>query len=130
MNGTDLMLACGAGVMCALAAVCVRGMRAELAGVMRLSFCVVFAALLLRTAAPITAQLRTLADGETADYVGLLLRALGIAWLSGLTADICRDCGESGVASGIETLGKLEILTLCLPLIASVLNTVREVLSW
>ena len=60
----------------------------------------------------------------------ILFRALGIATLTHITAELCRDCGESTLAGGVEMLGKLEILTLCLPLIAAVLETVGEILQW
>ena len=52
------------------------------------------------------------------NYFPILLKSLGIALICTLTADICRDCGEPGIASKVELGGKIGIL-LC-----SVNNTV------
>ncbi|MCL4522245.1 MAG: stage III sporulation AC/AD family protein [Firmicutes bacterium] len=53
-------------------------------------------------------------------YLGLLLKVVGIAYLTTLAARIAYDSGESGVAVRLELAGKLFIVLLALPLIASV----------
>ncbi len=53
-------------------------------------------------------------------YLGLLLKVVGIAYLTTLAARVAYDSGESGVAVRLELAGKLFILLLALPLIASV----------
>ncbi|MBQ1981621.1 MAG: stage III sporulation AC/AD family protein [Clostridia bacterium] len=59
----------------------------------------------------------------------LVLRALGLAFLTEVTASVCRDSGEGTLAGWVETAGKLEILLLSFPLIRSLLSFVAEVLS-
>lgn len=66
-------------------------------------------------------------DGKT---WSLLLKALGIAFLTETAASICRDCGEASLAGWVETAGKLEILLLSFPLIRTVLDTVAALLGW
>ena len=121
---------CAVALLCAFAAISLRSLRPEFTPLLRLAFCVVFGLMTLRTLSPLAEQLRTWMDDTASDYTAILFRALGIAFLTHMTAELCRDCGESTVAGGVETLGKLEILTLCLPLIASVMETVREILQW
>jgi stage III sporulation protein AD len=53
-------------------------------------------------------------------YLGLLLKVVGIAYLTTLAARIAYDSGESGVGVRLELAGKLFILLLAIPLIASV----------
>lgn len=129
MSG-DIFLVCGVGVLCVIAASCVRAMKPEIANVMRLAFCVLLGGMLVGRMIPITRQLRGMMDSAAAEYSEVLLKALGVALLTHLTAELCRDCGESSVASGVETLGKLEILTLCMPLVSTALDMVRGILSW
>ena len=59
----------------------------------------------------------------------ILLKALGIAFLSETAASICRDSGESGLAGWVEMAGKLEILLLSFPLIRTVMDTVATLLG-
>lgn len=50
-------------------------------------------------------------------YVTSLLKALGIAYMTVITGEICRSCGENTIAGYVEAIGKAEILIICLPLI-------------
>lgn len=65
-------------------------------------------------------------DGAT---WSLLLKALGIAFLTETAASICRDSGEASLAGWVEMAGKLEILLLAFPLIRTVLDTVAALLG-
>lgn len=62
-------------------------------------------------------------------YLTLLMKALGIALTTELCADICRDCGESALGSGIEFAGKAEILLLSLPLMKQIMETAEGVMT-
>lgn len=46
----------------------------------------------------------------------ILVKALGIAFLTQFAVDICNDSGASSIASKIELSGKIAILVLALPL--------------
>ncbi len=59
----------------------------------------------------------------------ILVKALGVAFLSEVAASICRDSGESGLAGWVEMAGRVEILLLSFPLIRTVLDTVAELLG-
>ena len=59
----------------------------------------------------------------------LLLKALGVAFLTETASSVCRDSGETGLATWVETAGKLEILLLSFPLIRTVMDAVTEILG-
>ena len=59
----------------------------------------------------------------------ILLKALGLAFLTETAASVCRDSGEVGLATWVETAGKLEILLLSFPLIRTVMDTVAALLG-
>ena len=63
-------------------------------------------------------------------YASVLLRAAGVALICELTATLCRDLGENGVAGGVQLFGKLEILVLSLPLVDDVLEIAKELLRF
>lgn len=65
-------------------------------------------------------------EGETWT---ILLKALGVAFLTETAASVCRDSGEAGLATWVETAGKLEILLLSFPLIRTVMDTVAALLG-
>lgn len=59
----------------------------------------------------------------------LMLKALGISLLCKLCSDICRDCGENTLASGVEGVGRMAIFSLSLPVIAEIIDYASKVLS-
>lgn len=65
-------------------------------------------------------------QGET---WSILLKALGVAFLTETAASVCRDSGEASLAGWVEMAGKLEILLLSFPLIRMVLDTVSALLG-
>ncbi len=72
------------------------------------------AALLLFAAAlskitPLIGELSSLLDGSAAVYSSALLRALGIAYATELTSDVCRASGADGAAKGISLVGRAEL---------------------
>ena len=71
-----------------------------------------------------------LLEGSIAyDTVGLMLKALGMALISKLCADVCRDTGESALASGVESVGKIAIFALAVPTFVKILELVFEMLG-
>lgn len=61
-------------------------------------------------------------------WVEPVIKSLGVAILTELAGDICRDCGESSMASKVEMLGKVTIIVLALPLATELLNLVSGLL--
>lgn len=64
-----------------------------------------------------------------ATYMKLLVKIIGITYLSEIASDLCKDAGAGSLAVQIELFGKLSILFLCLPVISSLLETMEYVLG-
>lgn len=81
-------------------------------------------------ASPLVAFLSELIKNDAlASYAGLLLKALGIAVMTQCCAELCRECGESAAANGMELIGKIELLLLSLPLVNEILSGAESLLS-
>lgn len=53
-----------------------------------------------------------------------ILKCVGIALIVSLTASLCRDAGQSGIASAVELTGAAAALFAALPLMTSLLETI------
>lgn len=60
--------------------------------------------------------------GVDEDVITLLLKALGICLLTQMTADVCRDAGDSSLAARAELAGKGAILLLILPVFVQIVD--------
>ncbi len=62
------------------------------------------------------------------EWGNVLLKTFGITLVAETTSDICRDIGESSIASKIEFIAKIEILVISLPLIEKILTITKEIM--
>ena len=109
-----------------------RQYKPEWAVFIRMAVTVVSMGIILTMAGTVIAYVTELTEGTGAldgATWSLMLRALGIAFLTETAASICRDSGEASLAGWVETAGKLEILLLSFPLIRTVLDTVAALLG-
>jgi len=61
-------------------------------------------------------------------YFTVVLKITGIAYIAEFGAEICKDAGESAIASKIELAGKIIIAVLAAPIITSLLDLIIEVM--
>ena len=122
---------CFFAILCTVVGVVIKNIKPEFSPLVRIAGSVAVSMLALSIILPIVTYIRSLFSGSSlGEYGDAVIKALGIAALTQICADICRDSGEGSAASGVELIGKLEILLLCIPMIEDILTTVREVMSW
>ncbi len=61
-------------------------------------------------------------------FLGILLKITGIAFLTEFAVSICKDSGETAIASKVDMGGKIIIIAISVPIISSLLETVIQVL--
>lgn len=103
-------------------------------GELRLALTVVTVAILFAAAAEnllsIKQLISDLLDKTGLDelYLRVIFKGLGICYISQLSADCCRDSGQSALASQIEIAGKLSMITVALPLFKAVIELIEDLL--
>ena len=66
--------------------------------------------------------------GIKKEFFEILLKITGIAYLIDFGSNVCKDVGESAIASKVEFAGKVIIVTMSLPILTTLLETVVEVI--
>ena len=117
-------------VAAALCALVVRQSAREVGMVLSLAA----GAIILTQALGAVEAIRSLME-ELGDRTGLspavlepVLKTVGIAVLTRVAAEVCRDARESGIAAFVETAGAVMALYVALPLMRAVLDTVGGLL--
>lgn len=62
------------------------------------------------------------------EFLVLLIKITGIAFLTEFAVSICKDSGESAIANKVDMGGKVIIVSMSIPIIASLLETVIKIL--
>ena len=63
--------------------------------------------------------------GMEESYYQILIKIIGITYLSEFASDICKDTGHASVGTFIELAGKLSIMAISMPIILALLDTIR-----
>lgn len=63
--------------------------------------------------------------GEYKEYMGILMKVIGITYLCELSGGICRDAGYQTLASQVELCGKVSIFLLGMPIMMMLLEQIR-----
>ena len=119
-----------AAVTAALCAVVVRKQSPEIALALGIGAC----ALIVLSCSGALASVVELTDklaqtgGLSAQVVEPVMKTAGIAIVTRLAADFCKDAQEGGLASAVELAGTALALSVTLPLVSAVLDVLTELL--
>ncbi|MCL6590522.1 MAG: stage III sporulation protein AD [Firmicutes bacterium] len=67
-------------------------------------------------------------SNQNLEYLKLIVKIIGLAYLAGFGAQICKDAGENSMAGKIELAGKIFILTMGMPIMAGLLDLILKIL--
>ena len=127
MNVQEVLLSC---LACVLLLFLLKTWKSELSPLVRLSLLLSLFGLTLLRAAPLFSTLSGLADEYAlGESFSLLWRGAGIALATSLSAGLCREAGEGGIADGLEFFGKVELLLLALPILSDLLTLAKNLLD-
>lgn len=121
----------GVGVIGVALAVLFKQYKPEYALAVSLLVGVVLFAAIAEGIAPVLDELNALLDSTQVprEYIEILLKSLGICFVTQIACDTCKDAGQGAIASKLEIAGKLAILVLSLPLFRALLAIVSTLLS-
>lgn len=62
------------------------------------------------------------------EFITLLIKITGIAILTEFAVSVCKDSGETAIASKIDMGGKVIIVSMSIPIMAGLLETILKIL--
>ena len=118
-------------VIAALCAMVLQKQVQELALVLALAAGVLILAFSMDALRGLRAMLDTLAGtaGISPQILSPVVKTVGIAVVTRITAELCRDAKEGGIAAFVETAGAAMALFVALPLLEAVLTTITGLLE-
>ena len=67
-------------------------------------------------------------DGNDKEYAVAMLKILGVGYAFGVCSDVCAELGETSLASAVCLFGRIEILTLSLPFVRTIIEKGLELI--
>jgi len=125
----DLLKVGMIGVVSILFAVSLKAYKTEYGICVSVAVCLVILEYIIRYFLQILSGMEML-QGYLRDhysYLALLLKAVGATYACEFCAGICRDAGYSGVAGQMEMLGKVYILSMGMPVLVSLMESIQNI---
>ena len=64
--------------------------------------------------------------GDNFKYLSVLFKAIGAAYVCEFCSAICKDAGYGGIAGQVETMGKMYILLIGMPVLFALMESIRQ----
>ena len=126
----DIFKVCAAAILVLFVLIIMRQMQSPVVPTLKAAVVMLFGGALIITYLPLYKEVVEMASGTTlADYMPILIRALGVAVLTRICSDVCKEGGEGGLAFCVETVGRLEILVIALPLVKELIANIKGLLE-
>lgn len=118
------------GMIAAVLIVIVKSNKPEIAIIISIAAGVLIFFLIISRLATVISLLEDYSKRVNIDsiYITTLLKIIGIAYIAEFGAEVCRDAGETNIASKIELAGKVTIVALAVPIITSLLELIVRIM--
>lgn len=128
----DIVRVIGIGLITAVLTVLIKQHRPELAFALPV---LGTAAIFMCVAPYLSAVIQMFEDianqtGIESQYLKMVIKIIGVAYICQFSAELCKDAGESSMAGKIELAGKIMILTLSMPVIYKLLGIVSTIINY
>ena len=128
---SDTLKICGIAIICAVVCILVKNYQSGFLIPTRISGTIILYSAAIVFLSPLIKYLLGIMDGViSAQHIELIIKSMSIAYITQATSEICKECGENSLAMGVDTIGKMEILILAIPLIESLIRMAGELVSW
>ena len=67
--------------------------------------------------------------GDSFQYLSVLFKAVGAAYVCEFCSAVCRDAGYIGIAGQVETMGKMYILLIGMPVLFALMESIQTIAS-
>lgn len=120
-----------AGAVAALLTLWIRPLKAEYAMLLTLAAMLLIFGAAVTQLSGITAVFAKLVEAAALDavYFKLLMKIMGLAWVSQLASDICQEAGCITISRQIEIYSRFVILSISLPIVTELMQVLERLLT-
>ena len=126
----DIIKIIGVGLIALIIIIIVKQYRPEFTMYVSVAAGIIILLLVMDKLSSIIDLLTNLANKTSVnnEFIFLLIKITGIAILTEFASSVCKDSGETAIASKVDMGGKIIIIATSIPIIASLLETILKVL--
>lgn len=112
-----------------LAALSCRKHHMEFSALISIGICLLLMFFMVQAFDGLLAFIRQLAGTVNLEYVGVLLKLIGVAYICEFASGLCRDTGYQAISGQIEAAGRVAMLLLTIPVMEAIIETIEQFLA-
>lgn len=127
----DIMKIVGIGIVATMLAVILREQKPEIALQVSIVTGLIIFVFVVTKLNSVIAVLKYFAGKTNIDliYFTTILKVIAIAYITEFGAQVCKDAGESSIASKIEFGGKVLIMIMAIPILAALMDVITKLIA-
>lgn len=127
----DIMKIVGIGLVATILAVILREQKPEIAMQVSIVTGLIIFVFVITKLNSVIEVLKYFASKTNIDllYFTTILKVIAIAYITEFGAQVCKDAGESSIASKIEFGGKVLIMIMAIPILAALMDIITKLIA-
>lgn len=127
----NLVLISGLALLAAIMSVVIKKDHPEISLVLGICAGVTILIAIILKVTPVVSEITALVEnsGINTSFASIVIKALGICFLTQFVSDSCLDAGEKALSSNVELFGKISIVVISLPLFKQILDVVASLIG-
>lgn len=128
--GAELIRVAVLGIVVAVCVMIISEKQPEIGIVLVLAFSVIALVIAIGKAGAIVTVIEDVISkaGIEAKLLVPILKVTGMAYITQFSADICKDTGQNSIATKVETVGKIMILVVAVPIATSLIQIISTII--
>lgn len=121
---------CAVGMAAVIMTALLKGYRSELVPFIGIGAALIIGSVIVWDLYDLIEVIKDVADKAdiSSSYIAVMIKMLGIAYISEIATSMCRDSGNNMIAGQIEIFAKISMLSVSVPVIKNLINTIMECL--
>lgn len=119
------------GLIAAILAVVLKQYKPEYAIAVSIIAAIVILAGVIGAVVPIVSEIKEMMNSASIpyQYITVLIKAVGICYITQFACDICKDAGQNAISGKIELAGRIAICLSALPLYKDLLSLTQTIIG-
>ncbi len=127
----DIISVAAVAILSAILAVVIKQYKPEYAVMVSLVASAIVLIGIVSVIIPIISEVKNMMDNAAIDYkyITVLIKAVGICYITQFASDTCRDAGQTAISNKIELAGKIAICLSAIPLYKDLLSLTQTIIG-
>lgn len=112
-----------------LIALTFRKRQADMSVIVSIGICLLLMFFMVQAFDALVSFIQKISGYMNLEYVGVLLKLIGIAYVCEFASSLCKDAGYQAISGQIEVAGRVAMMIITIPVMLAIIDTIEQFLK-